>query len=243
MTLRDLLQVLLRTALPALAGGAVALLATWRWRSRAIAGASVVTVAYLAGHWGARGVPAPLPLDHTELVFHFALFALLLPLRTALCALMPWLLLRGLHTSPGPVVLAGLGAACAGFSLLLERRALTMRGDAMPAAAALAAAAGAQALVAARSALLAEQALAVAVGFGLFSLFQVTQRRAGGAVGTAPHAALLLPALCLCGHYFAALPWSSALLLALTPLVAFRNAYVSAVLAAPPTALALWLAG
>ncbi len=241
MTLRDLLDVLLRTALPAFAGGVVALFLTRRLRSRAIAGALVVSLAYMAGHGGARGVPAPLPIDHTEMVFHFALFALILPLRTALCALMPWLLLRGLHAPPGALVIVGLGAACAGLSLLIEHRARGMRGDAMPAAAAMAAAAGAPALVAAGSAVLAAQAVAVAVGFAFFSLTQIAQRRLGGAVGTAPHAALLLPALCLAGVYFAEMRWPSALLLALTPLCAHRNATLSALLAFPPTALALGL--
>jgi hypothetical protein len=256
-------EVFLTKILPASVASGLVLFGLWRWRRAAWPAAIAVTVGFVVGRVLALGAaPEPWPVDSTRLVIHFALLALLLRLvavklpagaaiagRAVVSLAVPYLLLRTLAEPPWqtPVQHApwfgAFGAILFASWWLLEWRGERLRGPSIPVALIVAATGGSLALVQAHSAGLGQAAALVAGVLGPVALVGFLARDTRAGIGAASVAGLLLPVLWLAGLFFGdELPMASALLLTVAPLFAFRNWWLSGILAAIPTAVAFYLA-
>ncbi|MHC4576133.1 MAG: hypothetical protein ACYTFD_05925 [Planctomycetota bacterium] len=259
----DIPREVLLEILPAAAVSGVVLVVTWRWRARAWPVALAVGAGYATSHALARGLPALLPADATQLLFHFALAGALLGLveasgrlpaagtwivRALLAGLVPWLLLRSLTrhtwetTGEAAAWLGGLGLGLLCLWSLLEWRAPRLTGFPQPLVLLIVAGGGALALQFARSGLLGQMSGALAAALGPVVLLGMLTPGLSLRRGAVPVLVLVTAALWMSGHFFAELPAASALLLAATPLVAVRRGWVSALLAVVPVAVAVYLA-
>lgn len=257
-------EVFLTKILPASVGSGLVLFGLWRWRQATWPAAVAVTVGFVVGRvLTTKSAPELWPADSTQLVVHFALLALLVQVsgigcripkaawiaaRVVVALAVPYLLLRTLAQPPWESTLeqalwfGALGGALFLSWSALEWRGTRLTGPAIPVAMIVAATGGSIALVQAHAAGLGQTAALVAGVVGPVALmgFLTPDSKAGG--GAASVAGLLLPVLWLAGHFFGdELPVASVLLLTAAPLLSLRNWWLSGLLAAVPTAAAVWL--
>jgi len=232
---------ILAVLLPAILAGVLVLILSRRDdRGPGLGIALGLALGFAAGQVALVGWPGLLPVDATYRVFHLAFAGavvgicevlwkgkapLLWALRAALAALVLGFLLRSVmeHTWEGNadvLWLSGLFVAVLVFAAPLEHLARTTRGFEAPLLLVLLISAGSAALVLGHSAFLGQLAgsLAAALGaVGVVALMRPSVRLAPGGV---PVVTAVFSALVLCGYFFATLPATSAVLLALGPAAA-----------------------